>query len=101
MKAQLKTTFAFLGALKSKSHGPGVLQFRGGKCIHISLYTFGKPRDGTKLAVRHVCSEFELRSNGKLMLTRLGMCVKPIGPLIEGVEVSLYYCKIDKNRNVT
>ena len=94
VKAQPKTTFVFLGVLKSKSHGPGVLQFRGGKCFHIYPGGLRKPVDGARLVIRHGCTEerlrFELRSDGKLMHTRHGMCVKPIGLLTEGVKVSLY-----------
>ena len=91
--------FVFLGILKSRSQGPGALQFHGGKCIHVYG---GGLNDGQLLVIYRVCDEkrlaFELRSDGILMHTKYNMCVKPIGPVIEGVKVSLYHFRKKKNR---
>ncbi|XP_028407481.1 MAM and LDL-receptor class A domain-containing protein 1-like [Dendronephthya gigantea] len=83
-----------LGVLKNESQGPGALQFRGGKCIH--MYGGGStvPNDGKTLVIQRVCNEeilkFELRSNGILMHTKYKMCVKPKGTVIDGVKVGVY-----------
>ncbi|XP_028407490.1 MAM and LDL-receptor class A domain-containing protein 1-like [Dendronephthya gigantea] len=83
-----------LGVLKSKTQGPGALQFRGGKCIHISHGGFTKPNDGQRLVIHRVCNEerlqFELGLKGVLKHTKHNMCVKPIKPVFDGVEVGLY-----------
>ncbi|XP_028407496.1 MAM and LDL-receptor class A domain-containing protein 1-like isoform X2 [Dendronephthya gigantea] len=79
-----------IGVLKNKSQGPGALQFRGGKCIHIFHGGHTKPNDGQRLVIHRGCNEerlkFELRSDGILLHTEHNMCVKPKGPLIDGVE---------------
>jgi hypothetical protein len=58
-----------------------------------------RPKDGELLVVHQGCGrgwqEFQLWPNGSLMFTRHGMCVKPIGFLLDGVEVGqlvLRYC---------
>ena len=50
-----------------------------------------RPKDGQFLMVHQGCGkdqlEFQLWPNGTLMLTRHGMCVKPTGPVTDGVQV--------------
>ena len=96
--------FEFLGVLKSKSQGPGALQFLGGKCVHIHRGGFTKPNDGRPLIIYRVCNEerlkFELRTDGLLMHFKHNMCVKPRGPVIDGVRVSLYCFRMNKNNKI-
>ena len=78
--------------MTNKNQGPGSIQHRGGKCIHIYLGGLTRPKDGQVLVVYQGCEEdrleFKLYPNGTLMNTRHTMCVKPVGANVtDGTEV--------------
>ncbi|CAB4026654.1 MAM and LDL-receptor class A domain-containing 2-like, partial [Paramuricea clavata] len=83
-----------VGLLANKNHGPGSIQHRGGKCIHILLGGYTRPKDGQPLVVYRGCGqgrlEFQLFTNGTLMHTRHSMCVKPIGTVTDGAKVGVH-----------
>ena len=74
--------FLMLGLLKNKNKGPGSIQHRGGKCIHIHLGGHTKPSSGQKLVFYDGCGEsrleFKIASDNKLMHVNHNMCVKPV-----------------------
>ena len=80
-----------LGFLANKKQGPGSIQYRGGKCIHVLGSGFNRPKDGKRLVLYKRCGEsrleFQLWENGTLMHTRHSMCVKPIVTVTDGVRV--------------
>ena len=57
------------------------------------------------LVIYRVCNEerlkFELGSNGILMHTMHNVCVKPLGPAIDGVKVSLHYGRMENEKECT
>ena len=67
------------------------MRHSGGKCIHVLLGAFTKPKEGQFLVTHDGCLEdrleFQLWPSGILILTRYGMCVKPTGPVTDGVRV--------------
>ena len=78
--------------MANKNQGPGSIQHRGGKCIHINLGGYTRPQDGQVLVVYQGCGEdrleFKLYPNGILMHTKHNMCVKPVGASVtDGTEV--------------
>ena len=85
--------FFILGLLANKNQGPGSLQHRGRQCIRVAGDAYNRPKDGQSLVLDQGCwkgqQEFQLWSNGTLMLTRHGMCVKPnaTGQVSDGVKV--------------
>jgi hypothetical protein len=83
--------FFIPGLLANKDQGPGSIQHRGGKCIHILLGGYRRPKEGQPLVVYQGCGqgrlEFQLFTNGTLMHTRHSMCVKPIGTVTDGAKV--------------
>ncbi|CAB3989870.1 MAM and LDL-receptor class A domain-containing 1-like [Paramuricea clavata] len=74
--------------------GPGSIRHSGGKCIHVLLDTFNKPKEGQFLVTYEGCAkdrlEFQLWPNGTLMLTRHSMCVKPTDRMTDGVKVGVF-----------
>ncbi|CAB4036292.1 RNA-directed DNA polymerase from mobile element jockey, partial [Paramuricea clavata] len=66
----------------------------GGKCIHVLGGAFTKPKVGQFLVIYDGCVkdrlEFQLWPSGILLLTRYGMCVKPTGPVTDGVRVGVF-----------
>ena len=77
--------------LVNKKQGPGSLRHRGGKCIIVSGDRSNKPKEGQFLVTIERCGhpllEFQLWPNGTLMFIIYGMCVKPTGPMSDGVQV--------------
>ena len=80
-----------LGSSTNREQGPGSIKHSGGKCIHVLLGAFNKPKEGQFLVTYTACGldrlEFQLLPSGILMFTKYSMCVKPIGPVIDGVKV--------------
>ena len=81
--------------LAKKNQGPGSIRHTGKKCIHVFGAAYLRPNNGQPLVVYQGCgeeqTEFQLWPNGSFMLTRHGMCVKPIngnGQVTNGVRVS-------------
>ena len=54
----------------------------------------------TFVECRQVWQEFQLWPNGTLMLTKYGMCVKPTGPVTDGVQVGKLVLKYISCYNV-
>ena len=71
--------------------GPGSIRHNGGKCIHHSFGAHTRPKEGDSLVTYIGCGkdrqEFRLWPNRILMFTKYGMCVKPTGPVTDGVRV--------------
>ena len=80
-----------LGVLDSKNKGPGSLQHRGGKCIHVYGGAWNKPVAGTRIVFYTGCAqirlEFQIQPDGKLIHTKYGQCLKSVGPAINGAKV--------------
>ena len=91
MKSSNFIFYFILGPLKKKQ-GPGSIQHSEGKCIHVLWGARTRPKEGQFLVIYRGCAlldrqEFRLWPNGILMLTKYGMCAKPIGLVTDGVKV--------------
>ena len=76
-----------------KFQGPGSIRHYGGKCIHVLGAAYLRPKNGENIVLYQGCGEeqqeFQLWPNGSLMLTKHGMCVKPISN-----EADVYRTKV-------
>jgi hypothetical protein len=90
----------FILGLVNKKQGPGSIRHSEGWCIFVS----GEQKEGQFLVAYAKCGqgwqELRLWPNGTLMLTKYGMCVKPTGPVTDGVQVGKLVLKYISCYNV-